>query len=162
MNPMLNKEALLRNVIPSIIEGVYGKNVNYTIDINIINDSDDFINMFMLTPTRANDREQREVVEEKRLAKKRKNPSHPSSEQKDKRLCLTESSSSSSGSSSDETSESDDAMENANSNRKRKYRQSVRGFSYDRFYKGKKKYVCDACGKSNIDSRYTDTHRCLR
>lgn len=160
MDPTLNKEALLRNVIPSIIEGVYGKNVNYTVDINIINDSDDFINMFMLTPTRANDRGQREVVEEKRLAKKRKNASPPSSGQKEKRLCLTESSSSSS--SSDETSESDDAIENANSNRKRKYRQSVKGFSYDRFYKGKKKYVCNACGKSNIDSRYTDTHRCLR
>lgn len=48
------------------------------------------------------------------------------------------------------------------SNKKWRKYQSIDGFTYERSYKGKKRYICNQCGKGNIDSRYTDTHVCLR
>lgn len=92
-------------------------------------------------------------VEEERLAKKRKDISPPSPQRKEKRPRLTESTSS-------DTSESDDAMENEKPRRKWKIRQSIDGFTYQGSIKGKKKYICDRCGKDNIDSRFADTHVC--
>jgi MoxR-like ATPase len=94
------------------------------------------------------------VIEEERSAKKRKDASPPSPQRKEKRPRLTESTSS-------DTSESDDATENDRPQKKWKIRQNIDRFTYQGSFKGKKKYICDKCGKGNIDSRYAAAHACL-
>jgi hypothetical protein len=131
MNPMIDNEALLRKAIPSIIMGAYGRNVNYKVDITIV-DNNNITNINIIAPIRINDDE---VTATKKGVSKKKKKKH-------------------------ESSESESEEEEERPRQKRPRYTEIEGFTYQGSYNGHKKYTCSACGMHRIDARYAKNHVC--